>query len=63
VIAGIVVLLVSLVLFLFVIVFALYTKDSVCAALRFRTLGFFLEAKNNSKQRSRDELETTNRRA
>jgi hypothetical protein len=49
--------LISLVLILCVIVIALWKKDSVSAAVRFRTLGFFLEAKNNSERHRSDKLQ------
>jgi hypothetical protein len=45
--------LVSLVLIVFVIVFALCRKDSVRAVFWFRPFGFFLEAKNNATPKTK----------
>jgi hypothetical protein len=49
--------LIPLVLVSCVIVIALWKKDFVCAAVRFRSLGFFLEAKNNSEGRSESQTQ------
>jgi hypothetical protein len=43
-----IVILISLALVVFLVVFALCRKDSVCAAVWCRPFGFFLEAKNNT---------------
>jgi hypothetical protein len=43
--------LVCAVMVVFVIIFGICRKDSVCAAVWFRRSGFFLDARNNESER------------